>query len=56
MVDMAEAAQLLGLSPRQIKRLKASYRGPAALLHGNQGRSPTRRRPPTAAGTDAREG
>lgn len=41
-VDVGEAAQLLGLSPRQIKRLKARYRvrGPAALLHGNQGRSP----------------
>jgi transposase len=41
-VDVGEAAQLLGLSPRQIKRLKARYRvhGPAALVHGNQGRSP----------------
>lgn len=41
-IDVGEAAQLLGLSPRQIKRLKASYRGrgPAALVHGNQGRSP----------------
>ena len=41
-VDVGEAAALLGLSPRQIKRLKATYRarGPAALVHGNQGRSP----------------
>jgi transposase len=41
-VDVGEAAQLLGLSRRQIKRLKASYRvrGPAALVHGNHGRSP----------------
>jgi transposase len=41
-IDVSEAAQLLGLSPRQIKRLKASYRvgGPAALVHGNRGRPP----------------
>ena len=41
MVDVAEAAQLLGLSPRQIKRLKANYRvrWPAPLVHGNQGPS-----------------
>lgn len=41
-VGVDEAAQLLELSPRQIKRLKARYRvrGPASLVHGNQGRSP----------------
>src|ERR1700737_3953499 len=37
-----EAAASLGLSPRQLKRLKSRYRqrGPAALLHGNCGRVP----------------
>lgn len=36
------AAELLGLSGRQLKRLKAAYRrgGPAALVHGNAGRTP----------------
>jgi hypothetical protein len=35
-VDMGEAAQLFGLSPRQIKRLKASYgpRGRETSIHG----------------------
>jgi transposase len=37
-----EAATVLGLSERQVKRLKAAYRraGPAALVHGNTGRAP----------------
>ncbi len=41
-VDEAEAALLLGLSPRSIRRLKARYieRGPASLAHGNTGRRP----------------
>jgi transposase len=36
------AAALLGLSERQVKRLKAAYarEGPAALVHGNTGRAP----------------
>jgi len=40
-----EAAQLMGLSLRQVRRLLAGYRkeGVAALAHGNRGRSPARR-------------
>jgi hypothetical protein len=36
----AEAASLLGLSVRQLQRLRGAYaeRGAAALLHGNRGR------------------
>jgi len=39
---MDEAAQVMGISPRQIKRLQARYRRdrPAALVHGNRARSP----------------
>ena len=41
-LTVAEAARVLGLSPRQVKRLQAAYRqdGPAVLVHGNQGRTP----------------
>jgi transposase len=41
-VDPAEAALLLGLSVRSIRRLRARYleRGPATLAHGNRGRRP----------------
>lgn len=37
-----EAAALVGLSPRQVRRLLAAYRkeGVAALAHGNRGRRP----------------
>jgi transposase len=37
-----EAALVLGLSVRQVKRLTARYRvvGPAGLVHGNRGRTP----------------
>ena len=37
-----EAAELLGMSTRQIRRLKAAYReeGIRALVHGNRGRRP----------------
>lgn len=40
-VTVGEAAGMLGLSGRQVKRLKAAYRrdGPAALVHGNAGRA-----------------
>jgi len=40
-----EAAKLMGLSLRQVRRLLAGYRkeGVAALAHGNRGRSPARR-------------
>ncbi len=41
-VEPSEAALLLGLSLRSIRRLRARYleRGPAALAHGNRGRRP----------------
>lgn len=41
-VEPSEAALLLGLSLRSIRRLRARYleRGPAALAHGNSGRRP----------------
>ncbi len=44
---MAEAAQLLGRSVRQVRRLRAALRtrGPAALVHGNRGRPPVNRIP-----------
>jgi predicted ArsR family transcriptional regulator len=39
----AEAAGLLGMSVRQVRRLLAAYRkeGVAALAHGNRGRQPS---------------
>ncbi len=44
---MAEAAQLLGRSVRQVRRLRAALRtrGPAALVHGNRERPPVNRIP-----------
>jgi transposase len=44
----AEAADKLGLSLRQMRRLLAAYRqdGPPALVHGNRGRAASRRIPP----------
>ena len=44
---MAEALRLLGLSDRQIRRLRAAFqaRGAAALAHGNRGRPSPRRTP-----------
>jgi transposase len=41
-VTLGEAAGLLGISERQVKRLRAEYRqeGAAALVHGNRGRRP----------------
>jgi transposase len=41
-VALGEAAGLLGISERQVKRLRAEYRqeGPTALVHGNRGRRP----------------
>jgi transposase len=37
-----DAARLLGISPRQLRRLRAAYAssGAAALAHGNRGRRP----------------
>ncbi|MGH7428941.1 MAG: ISNCY family transposase, partial [Candidatus Methylomirabilaceae bacterium] len=42
---MTEAADLLGLSTRQVRRLRRAYRrhGPKALVHGNRGRRSPRR-------------
>src|SRR5947209_2617030 len=42
LVQVAEAAQVLALSERQVQRLLAAYRttGAAALAHGNRGRQP----------------
>jgi len=43
----AEAARALGLSPRQVQRLKRRLRaeGPAALVHGNTARPPANKTP-----------
>lgn len=40
--DAERAAALMGLSPRQVRRLAGAYRqrGPRALVHGNRGRPP----------------
>lgn len=42
-----EAAQILGLSDRQVKRLKKGFveNGPAALAHGNRNRPPVHKMP-----------
>lgn len=50
-VDSSEAALLLGLSSRSIRRLKARYveSGPASLVHGNHGRRPTHALDPALA-------
>jgi len=41
-VTVGESAWLLGISERQVKRLRAEYRqeGAAALMHGSRGRRP----------------
>jgi transposase len=41
-LSIADAARLLALSPRQVRRLRAAYRsgGAIALAHGNRGRRP----------------
>jgi len=41
-LSSSRAAEVLGISARQVKRLKAAYRrdGAAALMHGNTGRTP----------------
>jgi len=45
---MAQAAELLGRSVRQVRRLRRAYRtrGAAALVHGNRGRPAANRIPP----------
>ena len=49
----AEAAEVLGLSVRQVKRLRKRYRehGAAGLVHGNQGRASPQRLPETTRAT-----
>ena len=44
-MSVTEAARLLNLSDRQVRRLRAAAReaGPAALMHGNRGRPSPRR-------------
>jgi transposase len=44
-VEVGEAAELLGLSPRSVWRLKRRFaeQGPAGLVHGNRGRPSPRR-------------
>ena len=39
-ISVGQAARALGLSPRQVRRLRVRLRrdGPAALSHGNRGR------------------
>lgn len=46
-LTVADAATLLGLSERQVWRLRESFAhdGPAGLVHGNRGRPSGRRRP-----------
>ncbi len=41
-VTVAKAAELMGVSVRQVHRLRAAYRdeGALALVHGNRGRAP----------------
>lgn len=47
-ITVAEAATALGLSPRQVKRLKRRYEahGAAGMAHGSRGRPSRRRIPP----------
>lgn len=47
-LSVEDAALLLGLSPRSIRRLRAAFldRGAAALVHGNRGRASAHRLDP----------
>jgi transposase len=47
-LDMETAADLLGVSERQVRRLRARFRqeGMAAVVHGNSGRAPANRTEP----------
>lgn len=48
-ITPAQAAEALGLTPRQVRRLRVELRrgGPAALSHGNRGRAASNRLPET---------
>jgi hypothetical protein len=50
-VSAIHAAELLGVSPRQLRRLRARFRGDGfgAVTHGNLGRSPANRTDPALA-------
>ena len=50
-VPIAQAAEVLGVSPRHARRMLAAYRseGAAALAHGNRGRRPHNAIPPAQA-------
>src|SRR5665647_646984 len=47
-LDIGTAAELLGVSPRQVRRLRLRFRdeGFEAVVHGNRGRSPVNRTDP----------
>ncbi len=47
-LDIGTAAELLGVSPRQVRRLRTRFRedGMAAVVHGNTGRTPANRSDP----------
>jgi len=49
-LSTAEAAQLLGLTTRQVRRLRTRYltEGAPSLVHGNAGRAPVNRTDPAA--------
>ncbi|MFA5027817.1 MAG: helix-turn-helix domain-containing protein [Candidatus Methylomirabilota bacterium] len=46
-IALGQAAEALGVTPRQVRRLRVGLRqdGPAALIHGNRGRRSPRRLP-----------
>ncbi len=50
-IDTRDAAMLLGVSPRQVRRLRARFTegGMQAAIHGNQDRPPVNRTDPTIA-------
>ena len=47
-LDVTTAGELLGVSARQVRRLRSRFRqeGMAAVVHGNRGRSPANRTDP----------
>ena len=58
-ISRSQAAEALGVTPRQVRRLWVALHreGPAALTHGNRGRrSPLRGTPPRAPSGVARGG
>src|SRR5512141_2985313 len=47
-LDVGAAAELLGVSVRQVRRLRVRFRqeGMAGVIHGNRGRAPANRTDP----------